>query len=69
MLALKCGIISSYVDSTGSSLGCYEVEKRINSSSKFLDLDGKMLLSVLLKLLLLLVCYLNTVVDPSIEHT
>ena len=44
-------IISSYVDSTGSFLGCYEVEKRMNNSCKFLDLDGYMLLSVLLKLL------------------
>ena len=31
--------ISSYVDSVGSFLGCYDVEKRIDNSRKFLDLD------------------------------
>ena len=34
-----------------SFLGCYEAEKRIDKSKKFLDLGGNMLMSVLLKLL------------------
>ena len=51
VLASNYRIISSNVDSTGPFLGCCEVEKRINNCGKFLDLDGTMLLSVLLKLL------------------
>ena len=52
-------IISSYLDCTGSFLACYEVEKRIDNSGKFLDLNGNILMSVLLKLLELLICYLT----------
>ena len=51
ILASNYGIISSYVDCTGSFLGCYEVEKRIDNSGKFLYLGGNILMSVLLKLL------------------
>ena len=42
ILASNYGIISSYLDFKGSSLGWYEVEKGINNSSKFLDLDRNM---------------------------
>ena len=49
-----------YLDCTGSFHGCYEVEKRIDNSVKFLDLDGNILMSVLLKLLDILICYFNT---------
>ena len=52
-------IISSYLDCTGSFLGCYEVEKRIEKSGKSLDLDGNIFMSVLFKLLELLICYFN----------
>ena len=45
-----------------------EVEKRINNSSNFLELDGNMLVWVLLKLLQPLVCYFNTMADPSFQH-
>ena len=46
------GIISSYVDCTGSFLVVQcEVEKRIHNSGKFLDLERNMLVWVLLKLL------------------
>ena len=60
ILASNYGIISLYLDCIGSFLGCYEVEKRIENSGKFLDLDGNILMSVLLKLLELLMCYFNT---------
>ena len=60
ILASDYGIISSYLDCTGSFLGCYEVEKRVENPGKFLDLDGNILISVLLKLLELLICYFNT---------
>ena len=46
ILASSYGIISSYVDCTDSFLGCYDVEKRIDKSTKFLDLDGNMLMQV-----------------------
>ena len=59
ILASNYGIISSYVDCTGSLLGWYEVKKRIDNSLKFLDLDGNILMSVLLKLLELLICHLT----------
>ena len=49
--ASNYGIIISYVDCTGSRLGWYEVEKLIDNSRKFLDVDGNILMSVLLKLL------------------
>ena len=51
ILASNYGIISSYVDCAVSFLGCYGVEKRIDKSKKFLDLDGNVLMSVLLTLL------------------
>ena len=51
ILASNYGIISSYLDCTGSFLGCYEVEKRIDNPEKFLDLEGNILMLVLLKLL------------------
>ena len=51
ILASNYGIISSYVDWTGSLLGWFEVEKIIDNSGKFLDLDGSILMSVLPKLL------------------
>ena len=47
------------VDSTGSFRGYYYVEKRISNSTKFLDLDRDMLMTILRKLLKLLVCYFN----------
>ena len=59
ILTSNYGIISSYVDCTGSLLGWYEVKKRIDNSLKFLDLDGNILMSVLLKLLELLICHLT----------
>ena len=37
-----------YEDCTVSFLGCYEVEKRIDKSKRFLDLGGNMLTSILL---------------------
>ena len=43
ILASNYGIISSYLDCRGSFLACYEVEKRIDSSGKFLDLDENIL--------------------------
>ena len=46
ILASNYEIIRSYVDCADSFLGCYEVEKRIDKSSKFLDLDGNMLMQV-----------------------
>ena len=49
--ASNYGIIISYVDCTGSRLGWYEVEKLIDNSRKFLDVEGNILMSVLLKLL------------------
>ena len=51
ILASNYGIIISYVDCTGSLLGWYEVEKIIDNSRKFHDVDGYILMSVLLKLL------------------
>ena len=51
ILASNYGIIISYVDCTGSLLGWYEVEKIIYNSRKFLDVDGNILMSVLLKCL------------------
>ena len=51
ILASNYGIIGSSVDSAGSSLGCYDVEKRIDKSRKLLDLDGNLLMSVLRRLL------------------
>ena len=45
-LVSNYGIMSSYVDCTGSFLSCYEVEKRNDNSRKFLDLDGDMLIPV-----------------------
>ena len=60
ILASNYGIVSAYLDCTGTFLGCYEVEKRIDNSGKFLDLDGIILMSVLPKLLELLICYFNT---------
>ena len=59
ILASNYGIISSYVDCTGSLLGWYEVKKINDNSLKFLDLDGNILMSVLLKLLELLICRLT----------
>ena len=44
--ASNYGIISSHVDCTDSFLGCYDVKKRIDKSTKFLDLDGNMLMQV-----------------------
>ena len=38
----------------------YEVEKRIDNPGKFLDLEGNILMSVLLKLLEFLIWYFNT---------
>ena len=46
ILASNYGIISSYVDCTSSPLGWYEVEKIIDNSGKFLDLDGSILMSI-----------------------
>ena len=60
ILASNYGIISSYLDYTGSFLCCYDVEERIDNSGKFVDLDGNVLMSVVLKLLELLICYFNT---------
>ena len=51
ILASNYGIISSYVDYTGSFIGCYEVGKKIDKSKKFLDLVENVLMWVLLKLL------------------
>ena len=55
----KDGMISSYVDSTGSFRGYHYLEKRMNNSTKFLGLDGVMLMSILRKLLKLLMRYFN----------
>ena len=50
------GIISSYADPAGIFLVAEcEVEKGMNNSSKFLDLDGNMFVWVLLKLRKLLI--------------
>ena len=46
ILASNYGIISSYVDCTSSPLGWYEVEKIIDNSGKFFDLDGSILMSI-----------------------
>ena len=46
ILASNYGIISSYVDCTSSPLGWYEVEKIIDNSGKFLDLDGNIVMSI-----------------------
>ena len=51
ILASYYGMISSYVDCTGSLLGWYKVEKIIENCGRFLDLDGNILMSILLRLL------------------
>ena len=44
--ASNYGIINSYIDCTSSPLGWYEVEKIIDNSGKFVDLDGNVLMPI-----------------------
>ena len=46
ILGSNYAFISWNVDCTASFLGCYEVEKRIDNSGKFLELDGNMLMHI-----------------------